>query len=572
MAKTPIKKPITEELTPPDVGNFNASMGAFSSMLSPNDSILTSKGGNYSVYREVLRDDQVQSTFSQRRLAVVSKEILVIPASDDKRDIQIAEELKQNLIDIKFDSITNKMLYAIFYGYSVSEILWHFKNGKVLLKDIKVRDRNRFKFAKNDQILLHKGGLDYEKLPRQKFWHLSAESETSDDPYGLGLAHYLYWPTYFKRNDIKFWLTFLEKFGQPTVKGTISKGAFDDYNERKKALSALASFASDSVVLTPEGLSVEFMEAARSGAATYEAMFDKMNAAISKIIVGQTMTTDSGSSRSQAEVHLDVRDDIIKADADLICESFNDQVVKQWVLFNYGENVTPPRVYRDIEPKEDQNATAERDQKIHSMGFEPTQDYIDQTYGVGFIKRVSPKQNGFEAEEETAEFAEASRIKKARLVNRETQEMIAAGAKQAGEKWHDFIGSRLDNLFAILQDSDDPITFREHLDELILNAPPPEMVDALAKANFNAYALGSVNQDFSKSMINFAEAMKTSVESANQSSNRIIEAITNQKAPEIVVNSPPVNVDVHVPEVKNEPAKFTVERDKDNNIKSIKRD
>ena len=43
-------------------------------------------------------------------------------------------------------------------------------------------------------------------LPGRKFWQFSVGANHSDNPYGLGLAHSLYWPVFFKRSDIKFWL------------------------------------------------------------------------------------------------------------------------------------------------------------------------------------------------------------------------------------------------------------------------------------------------------------------------------------------------------------------------------
>jgi hypothetical protein len=52
-------------------------------------------------------------------------------------------------------------------------------------------------------------------MPERKFWTFSAGAATDDEPYGLGLGHFLYWPVFFKRNDIKFWLIFLEKFAAP---------------------------------------------------------------------------------------------------------------------------------------------------------------------------------------------------------------------------------------------------------------------------------------------------------------------------------------------------------------------
>ncbi|USE35242.1 DUF935 domain-containing protein [Endozoicomonas sp. SCSIO W0465] len=43
---------------------------------------------------------------------------------------------------------------------------------------------------------------------------------------------------------------------------------------------------------------IELIEAARSGTADYDALCQRMDKAISKVILSQTMTTDDGSSRS----------------------------------------------------------------------------------------------------------------------------------------------------------------------------------------------------------------------------------------------------------------------------------
>src|SRR5690606_32759156 len=132
---------------------------------------------------------------------------------------------------------------------------------------------------------------------------------------------------------------------------------------------------------------VDLLEATRSGATSYQDLAEAMNQSISKIVLSQTMTTDNGSSRSQAEVHAGVRDMVVKADADLACSSFNTQVARWLTEWNYpGAEV--PRVWRSTEPPEDLIKRADRDGKIFALGFEPTEDYIRQTYGEGWVKKA----------------------------------------------------------------------------------------------------------------------------------------------------------------------------------------
>jgi hypothetical protein len=71
------------------------------------------------------------------------------------------------------------------------------------------------------------------------------------------------------------------------------------------------------------------------------------------------MTTDDGSSRSQAEVHKGVADWVVKSDADLLCESFNRGPVAWLTEWNFP-GAQPPRVWRHTEPAENLQARAER--------------------------------------------------------------------------------------------------------------------------------------------------------------------------------------------------------------------
>lgn len=75
----------------------------------------------------------------------------------------------------------------------------------------------------------------------------------------------------------------------------------------------------------PEGMSVELMSAARSGAADYQAMYNAMNEAIRRVTVGQISSSGGAAKGIGGNESLQdkVLDSIVKADADVICESRN---------------------------------------------------------------------------------------------------------------------------------------------------------------------------------------------------------------------------------------------------------
>ncbi|WP_449423647.1 phage portal protein family protein, partial [Rhodanobacter lindaniclasticus] len=55
----------------------------------------------------------------------------------------------------------------------------------------------------------------------------------------------------FKRNGLKFWLIFLEKFGMPTGVGKYDATATD--GEKAKLLQAVRAIQTDSGMIIPKG-------------------------------------------------------------------------------------------------------------------------------------------------------------------------------------------------------------------------------------------------------------------------------------------------------------------------------
>ncbi len=492
-----LNKPNLGEIAPlAEAASIGALIEPYYKILVNQDSVLGAKGaGDFKIYQEVLRDDQVKSTFQQRRLAVVSKP-WVIEAGDDSADSKAAADaLKKNIDDLAFDDITDKQLYGLFYGYSVAELIWSAdsESGLINISNIKVRDRGRFRFNVDGDLFLIKKDYQFEPMPQRKFWVLNTGADNSDNPYGLGLAHYLYWPVFFKRNDIKFWLIFLEKFGQPTAVGKLPVGKEEDKGTRTKVLQALRAVATETGILIPDGAEISLLEAARSGAADYEAMKSAMDAAIAKIVLSQTMTTDNGSSRSQSETHADVRDMVVAADANLLCESFNDSVVKWWFEYNKAAfpNAKPPRLYRNIEPKKDLAKIAERDKKISELGYEPTEEYIKQTYGDGWVKKqIAPTSTNILPFNQNTNFAENAALELKKALQNEDQDDLVIAAQRFAENYEGILGKRIEQVLNYAEATQDYDTMKEHIVELMKELPPNQMVEKVERANFMTKLMG----------------------------------------------------------------------------------
>lgn len=468
-------------------------------LLVPADRVLRTRGaGDLLIYEQVLSDPQVKACFEQRRNAVTSCEWTVEAASDRRADKKAAEWIERQIKRVGFDNLTDKMLYSVFYGYAVAEIIYDVQDGLLGWSAIKARNRRRFRFKADGELrmLTVQDGLDGVPCPAPYFWHIATGADHDDEPYGIGLGHWCYWPTLFKRNGIAFWLTFLEKFAAPTAVGKHPPNAGPA--EVNKLLAALSAIRTDSAIALPEGMTAELLEAARSGTADYKVLHDTMDEAISKAIVGQTMTTDNGSSKSQADVHMEVRQDIVKADADLVCESLNLGPVRWLTMFNFP-GAEPPRVFRVVEEPEDANQIAERDKKVMDMGYKPSLDYIRETYGDHWEETPppapalpapgAPAQPGAEP---PVDFADAAEIVRAKADAQNRLDAVIAGADKAGAQWHAFVAPRIRELRVLLDQSDDLVAFRDRIAELADADPQGTFVDTLARAGFGAQLLGRV--------------------------------------------------------------------------------
>ncbi|PKN71210.1 MAG: hypothetical protein CVU54_01955 [Deltaproteobacteria bacterium HGW-Deltaproteobacteria-12] len=393
-----IKKPIaaTDEIATleKDIDIF----AGWLKRLENPDSVLRSEaaGRGLKLYDEVERDAHAGSVLQQRIMAIVGKEWEILPAKSARKlgrpaattqEQVVADFVSQTLMDCNFDQARQELLKAVLYGHHEAEVIWSadtFKktDGGITIKKIMGKHPRRFIFTAERELrlLTRQNMIEGEELPERKF--ITFTYGDSDNPYGKGLGQRLWWPVWFKKHGIKFWMIFLEKFGMPTVVGKYPSGTLSD--KQKELMNAIEAIQTDTGIKIPDNMDIEFLEASRAGSVSHEQLCEYMDKQISKAVLGQTASTEGtpgklGNDQNQA----DVRQEITEADADLLDGCLNDTLI-QWIVdYNFSGVTAYPKIKTYANANPDLTARVAIDKTlVVDIGLPVAEDYFYETYGI----------------------------------------------------------------------------------------------------------------------------------------------------------------------------------------------
>lgn len=393
-----IKKPNTDEIASAATDIY-LYQGYLQVLENPDEVLNLEAGGDITVYDRIGRDPRVAASLRTRAKAVTGKEWLMVPFSQETKDIQIAEYVKQVFLNFSYDRCRRPVLRGgVLKGFAVAEVMWDYSEGDTFINNMHYRHQRRFKFGTDNHLYLLTLENPYPGenvtinketgLLLKKFQVFTFGDEVTT-PYGNGLGTELYWPWWFKKNDIKFWLMFCDKFAAPTAVGEYPQGTTPE--KQRELLAAAQSIHSNSSLVYPAGMNLRLIEAARNGSVTcYKELVDFCNDEMTISILGQTATTSGtpgklGSSDEQA----DVRSDYLKDDADSICEAQNDRkngVIPWLVDYQFPGHGRYPKIWIKTESEEDGKTLAERDDKLASAmansGLQLTRSYYIRTHSL----------------------------------------------------------------------------------------------------------------------------------------------------------------------------------------------
>ncbi len=306
------------------------------------------------------KDPHLFSQLQTRKNAVTGLDFEIIPFGDDDRDKEIADFIEEQLNGIEaFEDVETDLLDAIGKGFAVSEIMWGYDEGHVVVQEIKARHQKRFFWDTIDDSFKVRTQAAPEGvlLPSNKFI-LHKYKARSGHPSRAGILRVVSWMYLFKNYDLKDWVSFAEVYGLPLRLGKYQPGASDA--DKAALMQALIQIGADAAGIIPDGTTIDFINTEKTSSSDlYERLARYCDEQISKAVLGQTLTSDSGGgSYAQSKTHNEVRHDLTVADCKALASTLRRDLIRPLCIFNFGEDKRIPRIRFDCEESEDLTQTA----------------------------------------------------------------------------------------------------------------------------------------------------------------------------------------------------------------------
>lgn len=330
------------------------------------------------------KDPHLFSQLQTRKNAVTGLDYEIIPFSDDPRDKEIADFVAEELGSLEsFEDITLDLLDAIGKGIAVSEIMWGYDGGRVVIKDVKWRHQKRLLWDTDDNLRIttddHPEGL---LLTPNKFI-VHRYKARSGHPARAGVLRVVAWMYLFKNYDVKDWLAFCEIFGIPLRLGKYAPGASED--DKRALMEALVKIGTDAAGIIPVGTEIDFVNTEKASSTNlFERLARYCDEQVSKAILGQTLTSDSGGgSYAQSKTHNEVRHDLTAADCRALAATLRRDLIRPLVVYNFGEDRRIPKIRYDCEEAGDLKETAEVCKTlICDIGLPIAENYLYKKFSI----------------------------------------------------------------------------------------------------------------------------------------------------------------------------------------------
>lgn len=261
----------------------------------------------YDLYESVLLDGSVTDAVNKRIEAITDADICFTD-----RDGRQVEEMEALINSLEFERLLESIMQSRFWGVSVDEFTFSPEFGFNSIPRKHVRPKEKVVVRRQGDTT----GISYADDGMVIQWG-------RDDDLGLLLKVAPY--VIYKRGGFGDWAQFVELFGMPIRVGKYN--AMDDAS-RRMLIDAFETAGSAPYMVVPKESEIETtLMSGTTGGALYDDFRRACNEEILVTILGQTMTTQSGTSLSQSQVHLAVQEKKHRSDRRFVVRMLNRYLV-----------------------------------------------------------------------------------------------------------------------------------------------------------------------------------------------------------------------------------------------------
>lgn len=449
------------------------------------------------------REPHYGSVLGTRKRAIEGIEPTVEAASDGAKEIKIADAVRNLVKHDSFARLVQDCVDALGKGYAASEIMWN--RGAIWTPgEYKWRDPRHFQFDREDAHTLRlrdeRDLLNGLPLPAYKFV-VHVPRLKSGIPARGGLAR-LAAATYMcKQFTITDWMAFAEVFGMPLRIGKHGNNATEE--DIRTLINAVANIGTDAAAVIPESMNIDFVDGRKSGSNdTFERLAKYLDKQLSKAVLGQTMTTDDGSSQAQANVHNDVRLDILESDLKQLQSTINRDLIKPFVDLNFGVQDVYPSVIWRLPESEDIDTLVNALEKLVPLGLKVKASEVREKLALAepgkedeVLGSAQPQDNpAVMNREQHCQCVSCQGHGKA--INAEQvaeDDDLDELEREAMQEWQPQISPVLDPIEQALSESDTLEVFLQKIPDLVDEMDSSEFILKLAQQTFKARGLGDTD-------------------------------------------------------------------------------
>lgn len=297
-----------------------------------------------------------RSVLFTRKLAIRRVPISVQSATDSAKDVAIADAVRAQIAKPQFRMMLLDLADGLGKGYSVIENIWDTAKKPWTVERFEWADPHFFQFdaVTGRELRLRDEADIVNGLPLKPFKFIKFVPKLkSGKAIRGGLARVACAGYMCSSFTLRDWLTFSEVFGMPIRVGRYPTGA--DPKDIRKLLAAVAGMGADAAAVIPTNMMIDFPGAsisAAGGEKVFGGLTQLWKEECSIVVLGQTMTTQDGSSLAQAQVHNLVREDIRGDDVEQALATLQRDYVEPFVILNFGVQEVYPTLQGNTAPPE----------------------------------------------------------------------------------------------------------------------------------------------------------------------------------------------------------------------------